>query len=1040
VHAFIRRLKRRPSTRKIGVALEYVFSWLVISLSGVFDRDWYQAQLGRTFPLARFVAPAHYVFVGRRMGYSPHPLFEPEYLDPEQWQSVTLDPFARYLRNPRSWAQKPHPWFDGAGYLTRFPAANHHRWGPLGHFARTATPEFPLPVAANEVHESPLPWAAGRDQLMRQARVFREQDDLRQIGRITPTYDHGAERRFLRRWSDAPLPAGDSNVPLVSVIVPVWNRAAEVRAAIASVQAQTLHDWELLVVDDGSSDESAAVIESMVADDPRITLLRQAHAGVSRARNLALEHARGQYVAFLDSDNVYRSQFLRTAVAAMAGQGWRAVYAALELHDGATVHYRQLDAGRELLELRNHIDLNVLMVERHLIEQVGGFDEQLRRSVDYDLVLRLTRLEQIHYLPFLGAVYDHAADDPDRLTNSELQSWLEVAQNKNFIDWGQDTGRVAGRVSVLIPTYEDWQLTERCIRSLLDHAGDDDLEIVVVDNASRRSVGSILAAISAADGRVRLIREPLNRNFALGSNLAFARSTGETVVFLNNDTEVQPGWLQPLRRELENPATLAVQPLLTYPDGTVQCAGVVFPSRGVFPVHFLAHHPVEDAIRVGESFNVSAVTGAALGIRSADVVALRGFDPIYTNGWEDIDLCLRLGQLRPGTLAVVTESTVVHHEGMTGGRSKHTPSNRKVFWDRWSRRVPRGDEHLWSAAGFSVAHYRADKSTSVPRPEIARPVLIRHLQRVFAGPARGLPAFRWAIKIAAPAGRDSLWWGDRHFAEALSAALRKLGQDVVVDFKGAHDRDSAYLDDVVLVLRGLTRIEPQPGRVNLLWVISHPDRVDVTEAQSFDGVFAAGASWAERMSEQMEQPVHTLLQCTDPKRFRPDAGVPDTGEQVLFVGNSRNVFRPVVRDAIAAGADVAIYGRLWDQFVDTHHIRGQLLSNEEVPAAYRSAGVVLCDHWEDMRREAFISNRVFDATAVGARLISDDVAGLQDLFGGLVRTYRTVGELKELLDYKTEVFPAEEERLRLAERVRREHSFDARARTLLDAAVRLWKE
>jgi spore maturation protein CgeB len=147
-----------------------------------------------------------------------------------------------------------------------------------------------------------------------------------------------------------------------------------------------------------------------------------------------------------------------------------------------------------------------------------------------------------------------------------------------------------------------------------------------------------------------------------------------------------------------------------------------------------------------------------------------------------------------------------------------------------------------------------------------------------------------------------------------------------------------------------------------------------------------------------------------------------------------------VRDAIAAGADVAIYGRLWNKFVDAHHIRGQLLSNEEVPAAYRSAGVVLCDHWEDMRRESFISNRVFDATAAGARLISDEVEGIQELFGGQVRTYRTVDELSDLLDHKIEVFPAEEERLRLAEMVRREHSFDARARTLLDVAVRLWKE
>jgi O-antigen biosynthesis protein len=1041
VHAFIRKLKSRPRTRKIGVAAEYLLSWAIVVWSGVFDQEWYHAQLGRTFPLARLVGSAHYVFEGRKKGYSPHPLFEAEYFDPDGWRSSTLDPFAKYLRNPKNWNKKAHPWFDGAAYLASVPEASKDRAGPLGHFHRSAGPDSPLPTAGQYVNLATVTWGPARDQLMTWLGVYRDQERLRRITRITPDYDRAVERRFLRRWSGVPLPVAPPGDPVVSVIVPVWNRADEVRTAIASVQAQTFNDWELLVVDDGSTDESAPVVASIAAEDSRIRLLRQSHSGVSRARNLALEQARGLYVAFLDSDNAYRPHFLRTALAAMATHGWRAAYAALELRMGTSIQYRQLDAGRELLALRNHIDLNALVIERSLVEQVGGFDEQLRRSVDYDLVLRIAEIEEPHYLPFIGALYDHASDDHNRMTNRELQSWLEVVQNNNFIDWSQqNTGRIAGRVSVLIPTYEDWQLTQRCLQSLVDDAGEDDLEIVVVDNASRRAVGAILTAISAIDPRIRVVREPLNRNFGLGSNLAFAHCTGDVVVFLNNDTEVQPGWLEPLRRAMENPATLAVQPLLVYPEGTVQCAGVVFPSRGVFPVHFLAHHPTEDAKRVGRSFNLSAVTGAALAVRAADVVALRGFDPIYTNGWEDVDLCLRLRQLRPGTLAVVTDSIVVHHEGKTGGRSKHTPLNRKVFRERWSGRVPRGDEDLWRAAGFSVAHYRVDKSTGVARPEVARPVLTRRIGEVSDGPANGLPAFRWAIKIAAPAGDAGLAWGDRHFALALAAALRRLGQDAVVDFRGAHDRDTAYLDDVVLVLRGLSRVEPQPGRVNLLWVISHPDRVDVAEMQLFDGVFSAGVPWAERMSEQMDQPVQTLLQCTDPERFRPDCAVPDTGDPVLFVGNSRNIFRPVVRDAIAAGADVAIYGTLWNQFVDGRHIRGPYLSNEQLAVAYRSAGVVLNDHWDDMRREGFLSNRVFDATAAGARLISDDVPGVEELFGGLVQTYRTVDDLRELLRHPAEVFPAEKERSRLAEVVRREHSFDARARVLLDEAVRLWKQ
>ena len=376
---------------------------------------------------------------------------------------------------------------------------------------------------------------------------------------------------------------------------------------------------------------------------------------------------------------------------------------------------------------------------------------------------------------------------------------------------------------------------------------------------------------------------------------------------------------------------------------------------------------------------------------------------------------------------------VLHHEGKTTGRSRHTLSNRQIFRQRWARRMPPSDEHLWRAAGFDVAHYAVDRTPGLARPEIARPVLTRARSEVGSGPAAGLPAFRWALKIASPAGKAGLAWGDLHFARALAAALERLGQEVVIDSRGAQHRDSAYLDDVVLVLRGLAPVPPQPGRVNLMWVISHPDLVSVDEVQTYNAVFAAGAPWAARMSDQLGQPVGTLLQCTDPALFHPDVATPDTGEPVLFVGNSRNVFRPIVRDAINAGVEVGVYGTLWEKFVDHRFIRGQYLPNECVAAAYRSAGVLLNDHWDDMRREGFVSNRVFDATAAGARVVSDEVPGLKEMFGGHVLTYRTEAELKELLTRPPdEVFPSAAERRALAAQVHREHSFDARARALLE--------
>jgi spore maturation protein CgeB len=97
--------------------------------------------------------------------------------------------------------------------------------------------------------------------------------------------------------------------------------------------------------------------------------------------------------------------------------------------------------------------------------------------------------------------------------------------------------------------------------------------------------------------------------------------------------------------------------------------------------------------------------------------------------------------------------------------------------------------------------------------------------------------------------------------------------------------------------------------------------------------------------------------------------------------------------------------------------------------------VVLSDHWDDMRRHGFFSNRLFDAAACGARVVSDDVPGADDLFEGLVRVYRSPEELVELVRDHRRMFPDDAARAEIGRRLGRRHSFEARARILLDAAL-----
>jgi len=500
-------------------------------------------------------------------------------------------------------------------------------------------------------------------------------------------------------------------------------------------------------------------------------------------------------------------------------------------------------------------------------------------------------------------------------------------------------------------------------------------------------------------------------------------------VFLNNDTTVPAGWVDPLRRALEDPEVLGVQPLLVYPSGEIQSAGIAFPSTGGLPHMLLQGFPVEDAAGL-DAQRFHALTGAALALRADDVVALRGFDPLFTNGMEDVDLCRRLEAMRPGHFRVVTDRPVAHHESKSPGRYLKHLANRQVYLDRWrDRPEPRDDEALWQSAGYTVVDHRVAPRKNEPvELSIPQPVLRR------AGPRVEVTdrPLRWAIKNPAPAGEGGERWGDTHFAASLATALRDLGHDVAVDRRPAWERTTGVLDDVALVLRGLEAYEPRPDQVTVAWVISHPGDVEPEELRRCDRVAAASTAWAERVTAEWGIPVEPLLQATDPALFHPHDGLAGTGAQVLFVGNSRRVLRPVVRDALEAGLPLTVYGDLWEGLVPDGVVAGRSVPNEELSALYAGAGVVLNDHWDDMRAAGFVSNRLFDAVASGARVVTDDVGGLQELFGPSVQTYAGPDDLRRLatLTDPDQVFGDSEARRATAERVRREHSFRARAETL----------
>jgi GT2 family glycosyltransferase len=239
-------------------------------------------------------------------------------------------------------------------------------------------------------------------------------------------------------------------------------------------------------------------------------------------------------------------------------------------------------------------------------------------------------------------------------------------------------------VSVIIPMHGKSGHTLTCLASIAANAPDAPIEVIVADDAS--PVEDV-EAVGQVRG-IRLLRLPHNKGFVETSNFAARLARGDFLVFLNNDTQVQPGWLDAMLRLFDTCADVgAVGSKLLYPDGRLQEAGGIIWDDGSgwnFGRHEDETRPVYNYVR-----EVDYCSGASLMVRRAVFERLGGFDPAFVPAYfEDADLCFRLRAAGLKTL-YQPSSRVVHFEGVSHGRDVAVGVkscqvvNRKTFVERW---------------------------------------------------------------------------------------------------------------------------------------------------------------------------------------------------------------------------------------------------------------------------------------------------------------------------------------------------------------------
>lgn len=510
--------------------------------------------------------------------------------------------------------------------------------------------------------------------------------------------------------------AADANAgpaPAVSVIVRTRDRPALLAEALASVAAQSSRDLELVVVNDGG--ESVREVVDALQPPLRRTLVDlQPGRGRSAAANAGIAAARGRWLLFLDDDDLLFPDAVERLLGA-APSGETVVYGEVEAvrypggERGQGTPWRRFAAPFDATGLlfENFIPFNAALLPALAVRELGGLDESLECFEDWDLFLRLSNRLPFVQVPVRVAEYrilgtafvdgrggeerqllgraavvaKHAARfSPEAL--ARMSHWVkhnlvarELGQllpplERRVAELTAERDRLSRAlaasalptVSVVIVTLDGRHHLERCLPALFATTGVA-LEVIVVDNGSR-------------DGTVDWLREswpqvkvvPLVKNLGFGeaNRRGIGAAASDWIALLNNDTEVEPGWLEALARPmLTDPsiaATCSVLELMHHPGvlnahgGGMTWLGYGFDRAFGRPLSVLADEPPLD--------DVIFPTAAAMLMRRSAFDAIGAFDRAFHMYHEDVDLGWRW-RLAGKRVVVVRDSRVMHAFGGT---------------------------------------------------------------------------------------------------------------------------------------------------------------------------------------------------------------------------------------------------------------------------------------------------------------------------------------------------------------------------------------
>lgn len=256
--------------------------------------------------------------------------------------------------------------------------------------------------------------------------------------------------------------------PLISVIMPVYNRKDVVMNAIDSVLAQTYDNFELIVIDDASTDGTTDLLKQINHEKVRV-IFHEKNKYASGARNTGLKNSKGEYVAYLDSDNLFDERYLAATVGAFLllpdADALHSAQYRYETYDSKPFAVQFGSLNKSLLHNHNFVDMNCFAHKRYIYDEIGGFDETLKGADDWELILKINTFFTVYSVPFLlskcylGVVDNRVTDliptDTDKIRRqNEVLPKVDYELNKN--------------INIIIPVDNSVGELKRTVQSISD--------------------------------------------------------------------------------------------------------------------------------------------------------------------------------------------------------------------------------------------------------------------------------------------------------------------------------------------------------------------------------------------------------------------------------------------------------------------------------------------------------------------------------------------------------------------------------------------